>query len=466
MGTGRWYTIIGNNQVYTASTCQSNPPNQFEYDGQLAVYCGMNCSEFTCIGGSATLDCGPGGPGTGFYESFSWCANSGKKYFIWVGGDIIPPSAPDGVYTLVVTGSASGSCPNPLQVCGLTPANDLCANAITISNGTRTYDNTFAGTDGNANTGLPPGVNCQDSGATQTANDLWYRYVATCTGQLTVTTCSNLGGNSNYDSDLVLYPGTATCPPLGSQVISCNDDDTGNPCGSAPPWSSTLRANVTSGTSYIIRVGGWDTGDFGTGLLNVTCVAAVCGNGVIQPGEECDDGNTNNGDGCSSTCQVEAVCSTTCTQNSSETCSVGTDTVNGGCNTTPALYESITLTAGSAVLCGNLWAAPVGTTNTRDLDWYTVTVGASGTVQAHVTSSTLMPLMVFVGSASGPPATTPCTNILIQDTATITTGQCAVAVATGLTPGSTALVIVSSNNVFSGFDCTTPQTYQVRVRTP
>ena len=31
----------------------------------------------------------------------------------------------------------------------------------------------------------------------------------------------------------------------------------------------------------------------------------ICGNGHIDPGEECDDGNTNNGDGCSSTCKWE-----------------------------------------------------------------------------------------------------------------------------------------------------------------
>jgi fibro-slime domain-containing protein len=32
----------------------------------------------------------------------------------------------------------------------------------------------------------------------------------------------------------------------------------------------------------------------------------VCGNGKIDPGEACDDGNTTSGDGCSSTCTVEA----------------------------------------------------------------------------------------------------------------------------------------------------------------
>src|SRR5262249_16348171 len=32
-----------------------------------------------------------------------------------------------------------------------------------------------------------------------------------------------------------------------------------------------------------------------------------CGNGVVESGEQCDDGNFQNGDCCSNTCQVEAV---------------------------------------------------------------------------------------------------------------------------------------------------------------
>jgi fibro-slime domain-containing protein len=32
---------------------------------------------------------------------------------------------------------------------------------------------------------------------------------------------------------------------------------------------------------------------------------SVCGDGLVFPGEQCDDGNTVNGDGCSSTCQIE-----------------------------------------------------------------------------------------------------------------------------------------------------------------
>src|SRR5699024_3278302 len=38
---------------------------------------------------------------------------------------------------------------------------------------------------------------------------------------------------------------------------------------------------------------------------NVPCIAAECGDGFLAGNEECDDGNTNNGDGCSSDCKVE-----------------------------------------------------------------------------------------------------------------------------------------------------------------
>src|SRR5262249_35967116 len=31
----------------------------------------------------------------------------------------------------------------------------------------------------------------------------------------------------------------------------------------------------------------------------------VCGDGSVDPGEQCDDGNTISGDGCSATCQTE-----------------------------------------------------------------------------------------------------------------------------------------------------------------
>jgi cysteine-rich repeat protein len=44
---------------------------------------------------------------------------------------------------------------------------------------------------------------------------------------------------------------------------------------------------------------------YGICLLGEVTAASPCGNGVLQTGEECDDGNTVDGDGCSSTCKLE-----------------------------------------------------------------------------------------------------------------------------------------------------------------
>jgi cysteine-rich repeat protein len=46
-------------------------------------------------------------------------------------------------------------------------------------------------------------------------------------------------------------------------------------------------------------------------LLGAALAAATCGDGIVDGTEECDDGNTTSGDGCSATCQLEntsAIC--------------------------------------------------------------------------------------------------------------------------------------------------------------
>lgn len=40
--------------------------------------------------------------------------------------------------------------------------------------------------------------------------------------------------------------------------------------------------------------------------LTVGCGVGLCGNGVVNPNEECDDGNLNDGDSCSSSCELPA----------------------------------------------------------------------------------------------------------------------------------------------------------------
>lgn len=42
-------------------------------------------------------------------------------------------------------------------------------------------------------------------------------------------------------------------------------------------------------------------------VVDELCVN-ICGNGILNPGEQCDDGNIVSGDHCSSTCMTEAFC--------------------------------------------------------------------------------------------------------------------------------------------------------------
>jgi cysteine-rich repeat protein len=74
--------------------------------------------------------------------------------------------------------------------------------------------------------------------------------------------------------------------------------------------------------------------------------AIVCGNGTIDPMEQCDDGNTVSGDGCNSKCKTEgvtAVCGNG-TKEVGEACDDGNTTPGDGCE------PNCTLTP---VVCGN-----------------------------------------------------------------------------------------------------------------
>jgi cysteine-rich repeat protein len=59
-----------------------------------------------------------------------------------------------------------------------------------------------------------------------------------------------------------------------------------------------------SGAMYIVSLNG--------SVFKIICAGAgpVCGNGVLENGEACDDGNTTPGDGCDANCQIEVVCQT------------------------------------------------------------------------------------------------------------------------------------------------------------
>jgi cysteine-rich repeat protein len=72
-------------------------------------------------------------------------------------------------------------------------------------------------------------------------------------------------------------------------VVGCA---TGGPVVDA---TSTSGGASSGGTGAVDPVGGGGAGLGGSG----GGTSATCGDGVVDPGEECDDGNTIDGDGCS-----------------------------------------------------------------------------------------------------------------------------------------------------------------------
>jgi cysteine-rich repeat protein len=69
---------------------------------------------------------------------------------------------------------------------------------------------------------------------------------------------------------------------------------------------------------------------------NGTCVSAVCGNGIMEPGEACDDANHDAGDGCSADCRSLESCGNDIIDLvHNEECDVGVPQLSGdGCTST------------------------------------------------------------------------------------------------------------------------------------
>ena len=107
------------------------------------------------------------------------------------------------------------------------------------------------------------------------------------------------------------WENSSVCPQDCPQPILCGNGqiDGGEQCDGTNLSGQTcqsLNSSFTGGTLNCTASCTFDTS---------SCTQPVCGNSVIETGEQCDDGGTVSGDGCSSTCQIE-IPPPTCTLNS------------------------------------------------------------------------------------------------------------------------------------------------------
>ncbi|HET6201330.1 MAG TPA: hypothetical protein VFI25_00860 [Planctomycetota bacterium] len=151
-----------------------------------------------------------------------------------------------GLAALAAVSAALGAASAPAPPRALLPVNDECATAIPAFDGANA-----PGTNLGSTTSAPAWP-CAAGGS-----DVWYSYVATCTGTTTFGMCCP--GSADYDTALEVFDGSGGCGGLVS--LGCDDDT----CA----VSSSLTVPTTAGTTYYARVGGF-AGSTGTFVLGIT----------------------------------------------------------------------------------------------------------------------------------------------------------------------------------------------------
>jgi hypothetical protein len=242
-------------------------------------------------------------------------------------------------------------------------SNDCATGAQVVTvDGTYTLDTTGFNTDGPSHSGA-----ICNSGSDHIWNDCWFRFVAPANGIATFSLCDLV----TFDSKIALYdlgtePGSFDFNDLDAALVSCIDDGAnGAPCflvGGSTPYASELKAEVTAGRTFLLRIGGYDSVDAGSGAVELD---------LPEP------------------CVLDAP-----TASEGEPC--GADT-NGGCDsTTPAS----TVIAAGQIISGTYWAE----NNARDTDWYSLSVGNGSNVTVTVKANSFNRVLIL-GGACGSTAT-------------------------------------------------------------
>ncbi|MDP7009412.1 MAG: hypothetical protein QGI78_07565, partial [Phycisphaerales bacterium] len=411
-----WYSYVATGGMTHFTTCDAT-----SYDTSLVLYEGDCNTQVTCNGDSVAND------GTGcqpFYSDFSYDCTAGTTYYVRIGawnGDgaglgtltITPPETGTGACCMT-----DGSCIDGMDAAdcdafggsfagdGSECANDPCAaaagdecdTAIEIFDGANAFDTSNM----TPSYPIPDDTLCEgtylDWGDSP---DGWYYWVATCDGTASFSACDA----ASYDTSMALYEGSC------DNQVSCNGD-TGGEDGCQGYYSAIYDWPVTAGTTYIVRMGGWN-GDSGAGTITITCtggdtMAACCIDGACSEMTSADcaaaGGVWLNG----STC-ADAACYAGCPAGAEadcDECAMDGDDSSLDCNAglngpTGTEFQNITL---GVPICGTSSVfidGPTGGTY-RDLDWFTndaLNAGGDFTISVGSSGETL--LFGVVDNAAG-----------------------------------------------------------------
>jgi cysteine-rich repeat protein len=123
-------------------------------------------------------------------------------------------------------------------------------------------------------------------------HSVWYQWTAPRSALVTVDVCTGA-----IDSIVAVYSGST----LGSlsRIIDNNNDN----CGGG--WGAKVTFTSSPSVNYHIAVADAGGARENTFTLKLAAVefGGICGNGIVENGERCDDGNHSSRDRCSPDCQ-------------------------------------------------------------------------------------------------------------------------------------------------------------------
>ena len=129
------------------------------------------------------------------------------------------------------------------------------------------------------------------SGASPSGKDAVFHVKPDVDGRLTARV-------TQASFDEILY-GRTNCTATGStSLLQCSASSTAQ-------GGEVISFPVQKNVPYFLFVDSKDQQTHGSFTLEVEVTPGKCGNGVIDFGEKCDDGNTTRGDGCDENCQLE-----------------------------------------------------------------------------------------------------------------------------------------------------------------
>ncbi|MDD4287299.1 MAG: fibronectin type III domain-containing protein [Candidatus Peribacteraceae bacterium] len=149
----------------------------------------------------------------------------------------------------------------------------------------------------------------------QTKTDVMSFYDVQPTGHTRVVAVKTAGGTEDI---LTQNPGSLlvafeAAPASSASSVASSTASTGSGASSASKksGSGTSFASDSGSGSSLSSVAGHAAGSGSSAVSSVqssasSAAAPICGNGIVEAGEQCDDGNFLAGDGCSIVCTTEA----------------------------------------------------------------------------------------------------------------------------------------------------------------